>query len=268
MWNETMPVDLGGIYVAAIEDLGGDNVINFPTPSTSGDLAFGRYFCSLTSFPSAAFDAQNNLYLAYSSIVDGLASLSNSEKLLRHEYVIKSCDGGQNWSNPMDVVGQPGGVDYEGMFGSMAKNVDGNVHLIFQRDLFAGYGVPPTSGTSPDAENIDGENEIVYVKIPTVDMTCPIITSIKDASSVAELNFYPNPASANGTIAVTLKENAKMTVVVMNSVGQTLYTTNVEGTTGVNKVNVNLSNLSSGIYFYQVKIANNKAITNKFVVEK
>ncbi len=268
MWNETMPADLGGTLVAEIEDLGGDGVINLPSPTVATDLPFGRFGNSLTSFPSVAFDAQNNMYLSYASIVDGLLSLSNSEKVLRHTYIIKSCDGGVNWTNPLDLVGAPGGIDYEGVYGSMAKTVDASVHIVFQRDLFCGFGVPPTSGTSPDAENIDGENEFVYVNVPTVDLTCTSVTGIKDASSVASLSFYPNPASTNGTIDVNLKENAKMDITVMNSVGQALYTTTVNGNAGSNKVDVNLSNLSSGIYFYQVKIANNKTITNKFVVGK
>jgi hypothetical protein len=268
MWNETMAADAGGVLVAEIEDLGGDGVINLPTPSVATDLPFGRFGNSLTSFPSVAFDAQNNMYLSYASIVDGLVSLSNSEKVLRHTYIVKSCDGGVNWTAPMDLVGSPGGIDYEGVYGSMAKTVNGSVHIVFQRDLFCGFGVPPTSGTSPDAENIDGENEFVYVNIPTVDLTCTSVTGIKDASSVASLSFYPNPASTSGTIEVNLKENAKMEITVMNSVGQTVFATSVNGNAGSNKVDVSLSNLSSGIYFYQVKIANNKTITNKFVVGK
>jgi hypothetical protein len=88
------------------------------------------------------------------------------------------------------------------------------------------------------------------------------------ASTVSDLNFYPNPASSNGTIEVSLVENAKMDIVVMNSVGQTVYTSSFEGTSGHNKVDINLSNLSAGLYFYQVKIANSKSVTKKFVVQK
>lgn len=88
------------------------------------------------------------------------------------------------------------------------------------------------------------------------------------SSTVSNLNFYPNPASSNGTIEVSLVENAKMEIVVMNSVGQTVYTTSFEGTSGNNKVDINLSNLSTGLYFYQVKIANSKSVTKKFVVQK
>ena len=90
----------------------------------------------------------------------------------------------------------------------------------------------------------------------------------EESAVVSNLNFYPNPASTNGTIEVVLAENAKMDIVVLNSVGQTVYTTSANGIAGSNKVNVDLNNLSGGLYFYQVKIANSKSITKKFVVGK
>jgi len=63
LWNENMPQDVGGTIVAGIEDLGEQGTIYFPTPPT-GELAFGRYGCSLTSYPSMAFDNSNTLYLS------------------------------------------------------------------------------------------------------------------------------------------------------------------------------------------------------------
>jgi hypothetical protein len=87
-------------------------------------------------------------------------------------------------------------------------------------------------------------------------------------SSISSLNFYPSPASTNATIDVVLHDNAKMEIVILNSVGQTVYSTSVAGVAGGNKVDVNLSNLNSGLYFYQVKVANSKSVTKKFVIEK
>jgi hypothetical protein len=270
LWNENMPQDAGGNMVAAIEDLYEQGTIYFPTAPT-GENAFGSFGCSLTSYPNLAFDANNTLYLSYCSIVDSLISVTSSTKLLRHAFVIKSCDGGVNFTNPYDVVPSLAGGDSEGMFASMAKNVNGNIHLIYQRDFYPGYGVPPSSGTNPDADNVDNSNDIVYVSIPVADLgSCPTtVTGIKDQSTMFEaLNFYPNPASTNATIDVVLNENAKLDISVLNSVGQTVYSTSISGNTGSNKVNINLNNLSAGLYFYQVKVGNSKAITKKFAVEK
>ncbi len=259
-------------YVAAIEDLYGDNNIFFPTPSVAGDLAFGRWGCSLTSYPSMAFDASNNLYLSYSAIVDSLSSVTNAEKLVRHQYVIKGCvltPGAEVFSAPMDIVEQSASAPYEGIFGSMAKNIDGNVHIIYQRDFYPGNGIPAATGTNPDADNLGNPNDIVYTKIPVGDFVCTVglNNSIK-SNSVANLNFYPNPASNNATIDVALTETAKLDIAILNTVGQTIYTTSVNGNVGSNKVDVNLTNLSAGLYFYQVKVGNSKAITKKFAVEK
>lgn len=269
LWNEGMPQDAGGNIVAAIEDLGEQGTIYFP-PVTSPALAFGRWGCSLTSFPSMAFDANNDLFLSYSAIVDSLLSISESPKLVRHQYVVKSCvltPGLEVFTDPMDIVPLAPGSEYEGVFGSMAKNIDGNVHILYQRDYFPGNGIPPSTGTNPDADNLGYSNDMVYVKIPTSDFVC--VTGIKEtSSSFANLNFYPNPASSNATIDVVLNETEKLDISILNAVGQTVYSTSVSGNVGSNKVNVNLNNLSSGLYFYQVKIGNSKAITKKFAVEK
>jgi hypothetical protein len=274
VWSEGMPTQMAGLnpgnnFAAFIQDLYGDNYISFPTVP-SGSFPFGLTRAnSLTSFPSMAFDASNNLYLSYSAIVDSLSSLPHPEKLVRHQYITKSCDGGVNWSDPLDLDPNDPNLPQEGIYGSLAKNIDGNLHIIYQRDLYPGNGIPGASTTNPDGDQLDAGNDMIYVKVPITDITCPIITAIKnEASSVSTLSFYPNPATTNGTIDVVLKENAKMDIVVMNAVGQTVFTTSVNGNTGSNKVDVNLSNLSNGVYFYQVKIANNSTITNKFVVGK
>lgn len=269
LWNENMPQNAGGTIVAGIEDLNGDNYISFPTP-TSGMLAFGSFGSSLSSYPSLAFDPSNTMYLSYSAVVDSMLSLSSDPKLVRHVYIIKSTDGGTTFTAPYDVVPHVSGAESEGMFPSMAKNVNGFVHLIYQRDFYPGYAVPPAApAVDADADNIDKSNDIIYIKVPVSEIMGNAV-GVKElaSSSVDGLNFYPNPASTNATIDVVLKETAKMDINILNAVGQTVYSTSVSGNIGSNKVEVNLNTLSAGLYFYQVKVANGKAITKKFAVEK
>lgn len=268
MWKEGMPANLGGDLIAAIEDLGQQGTIYFPTPG-SGNLAFGRWSNSLTSFPSVAFDA-NTIYLTYSSIVDSLISIVNADKLVRHQYVIKSTDGGVTWTDPCDIVGSPDGDTYEGVLGSIAKRVDGNVHIIYQRDFGPGNSIPGTGAANPDQGDNTSVNDIVYFKFPTAEIgACSIDVGVKEQSSVVSgMKFYPNPASTNGTLEISLNDNSKMDISILNAVGQVVYSTSINGNAGNNKVDLNLSNLSNGIYFYQVKTANSKSITNKFVIAK
>jgi hypothetical protein len=285
-WNETMPdgvanldpdiLSSSAILVAGVEDLNGNNTIDVGNPPVAAASGFGQYRGSLTSYPSCTFDAQNNLYLSYASVNDTLRSYADADKNVRHIYVTKRL---ANAINPDDFC-TPIELDLynplqqnitEGMYASMAKRVDGNVHLVYMRDLAPGHGVPPSSGTNQDqAENHNAASEIIYAKIPVGDISnCPIPTSIKnESSSIANLNFYPNPASNNATIDVVLNETSKLDIAILNTVGQTIYSTSVNGNAGNNKIDVNLSNLSSGLYFYQVKVGNSKAVTKKFAVEK
>ena len=284
-WNESMAdavantdpdiLSSNAILVAGVEDLNGNNAIDDGQPASG--TGYGAFRGSLTSYASCAFDAQNNLYLSYSSLNDTLKSYVNTDKNVRHVYVTKRL---YNAINPDDFC-TPIELDkfdplvleiFEGMYASMAKRVDGNVHLVYMRDVAPGHGVPPSSGTNQDqAENHQQSSEIVYAKIPVGDIfPCPLVTGIENisSSSVSGLNFYPNPASNNATIDVTLNETAKVEIAILNTVGQTVYTTAVNGNVGSNKVEVNLNNLSAGLYFYQVKVGNSKAITKKFAVEK
>ena len=266
LWNENMSANAATI-VAGIEDLNGDNYISFPTP-TSGLLAFGSFGTSLSSYPSLAFDASNTMYLSYSAVVDSMLSLSADPQLVRHVYIIKSTDGGVTFTNPYDVVPHNPGAESEGMFPSMAKNVNGFVHLIYQRDFFPGYAVPPASGTDADPQNVDNASDIVYIKVPVSEIMGNSVGIQETSSAFDGINFYPNPTSSNATISVSLKENAKMEISILNAVGQSVYSTSVTGNIGNNKVELNLSNLSSGLYFYQVKLEGGKAITNKFSISK
>ncbi len=77
----------------------------------------------------------------------------------------------------------------------------------------------------------------------------------------------PNPAKSTTEIAVTLKENANVNVVVTNLMGQRVMEINQNGLTiGKNVITLNISNLSSGVYFYTVT-ANNHAVTKKMMIE-
>lgn len=283
-WNESMAdgvantdpdiLSSSAIVVAGVQDLNGDNAINVGQPASG--LGYGAYRGSLTSYASCAFDAQNNLYLSYASLNDTLKSYVNPDKNVRHIYVTKRLANAVNLDDFCDPIelDQYNAVDMnilEGMYASMAKRNDGSVHLVYMRDFAPGHGVPPSSGTNNDqAENHQQVNEIVYAKIPNSDIaTCPIPTGIQNiTNNVALLAFYPNPASNNATIEISLNDAAKLDIAVLNSVGQVVYTTSSIANTGSNKIELNLSSLSSGMYFYQVKVGNSQVITKKFTVAK
>lgn len=77
---------------------------------------------------------------------------------------------------------------------------------------------------------------------------------------------YPNPAKGNATLAIDLKDNAKVSVSVMNMVGQEVKNTQAAAQVGSNNINIDLNGLSKGIYMVNVKVGNATS-TKKLIVE-
>ena len=138
----------------------------------------------------------------------------------------------------------------------------------------------PTIYTASDDGTLNPDNTVSYYYMDdniftSADFSTLYVggctpTGIKHQTTIAfeNMTFYPNPASANGTIDIQLNETANLDITVLNAVGQTVYSTSVAGNIGSNKVNFNLNSLAAGLYIYQVKVGNSKAITKKFAVEK
>lgn len=90
---------------------------------------------------------------------------------------------------------------------------------------------------------------------------------IAQASFAQVSQTSPNPAVNNARFDVTLSETSNVSVIVTNLMGQTvkvLPTRTMQA--GVNTVNMNVSDLTSGVYFYTVE-AGSEAITKKMIVK-
>ncbi len=85
-------------------------------------------------------------------------------------------------------------------------------------------------------------------------------------NSASNSVIYPNPASNNAVLAIDMRDNSAVDVVVMNALGQVVKTTKVNAQTGSNKINIDLNGLASGIYMVNVKVANATS-TKKLIVE-
>ena len=67
------------------------------------------------------------------------------------------------------------------------------------------------------------------------------------------VNVYPNPSSGKFTFTIDSKKGAKMTMRVMNSMGQQVAQNETYLTTGSNKTQLDLSSLSDGLYFVNLR---------------
>jgi len=163
-------------------------------------------------------------------------------------------------------------------------------------DYFAIYrsttsGFDPTT-LEPIAESTDAEytdqdvsvGETYYYRLAAYDFSgnrsnfsteaSVVITSITDgADSTIPENYvleqnYPNPFNPTTNIRFGLKENGHVTMTIYNSRGeQVMQLLDGELTAGFHTVRFNATDLSSGVYFYQIRV-NNVAIAKKMIVMK
>ncbi len=103
-------------------------------------------------------------------------------------------------------------------------------------------------------EDIDGK--INYSK--TIDLIW---------GSNGTISMYPNPTSGLLNVEINVEKSSNITIRVMDMSGRTVKTTEAKAVQGVNKVELNLNDVSSGIYNVQV-IENGKLIVTNRVNKK
>ncbi len=273
-WNESMASN-APVMISAVVDINGDGILNVDFDNTAGGLlGMGTYQVSLTSHPSAGIDASGKLYLAYSGIFEGTnnqgvpvpgAGSSSPGKSYRHTYLMRSDDGGGNWCPPIDITDpdiQSGNFDYiEGVYGAMAKDVDGFVHIIVQDDATPGHGV--STATNPDPQT--GPADINYYKVPVEDLACG--AGVHDKSSAFNaINLYPNPANSSVSIKFNVNKTSKTVVKIYNVMGQEVANFDNQAIANGTILTVNLTNYQSGIYFVNT-VVDGKSYSQKLIVE-
>lgn len=92
---------------------------------------------------------------------------------------------------------------------------------------------------------------------------------IDELSSNALANssyIYPNPAQGHVTLSIDLVQSSKVQVDVLNTLGQVVKSSKVDGQTGANSIDIDVNALTSGIYLLQVKVGNSHT-TKKLIIE-
>lgn len=97
-------------------------------------------------------------------------------------------------------------------------------------------------------------------------VTADKLTDVKEVNNTVPDNFslkqnYPNPFNPSTTIEFSLKENSNVKLSIYNILGQKVVTL-IDGqmNAGAHIYQFNASNLSSGIYFYQLTAGENSKI--------
>jgi hypothetical protein len=259
------------MLITGVIDANGDGFINLPTSTTCSLLAGYYGGCGLTAMPTAGIDANGTIYLCYQSICeacDTTTFTSGSYQACRHVYVMYSTDHGATWSTPEDIVpttAQGGsGEGQEAVFACIARKVDSDIYVLYQRDTQPGNSLY-TAGTCDEINNHGaGPSDIVITKIP-VSSLVGINNTQKPADFTVSQN-YPNPATGETNITVTLTKASSVQFEVTDVVGKVVYSEAYRNfVAGKNNITLNTQGFASGIYNYSV-ITNDNKVTKQMVV--
>jgi hypothetical protein len=258
-WNESMGQD-STVIIATVIDRDQSGVIEYPTPTTTGGLAVGSTGNSVTSYPSAGIAANGTIYLTYSSIYEGT---DNGEgKSFRHQYLMRSVDGGSTWSAPIDLIPADGDPDFtEGTFGAIARRVDGFAHIIYQEDGEPGHSLYGATPGDTDPGNINQSNNIVYNAVDTNTFST---SSVKELNAQNGMLVFPNPASELISIALDAGNTEAFTLSLTDLNGREVMRSETRFN-GVNQVrHIDINGIAPGIYNLRA-VSAERSITQRVV---
>jgi len=109
-------------------------------------------------------------------------------------------------------------------------------------------------------KQIDFDGTFSYSSVVKIDLDIP-------ANYVLEQN-YPNPFNPSTTIKFGLPADSQVKINIFNSIGEKVAELiNSKMTAGYHTVNFDASNLTSGIYFYQIKADNFESIKKMMLIK-
>lgn len=161
--------------------------------------------------------------------------------------------------HPIDFLAV-GGVSYQWNFG------DGANLTTAQTQVSHSYTVAGSYTASVLVTNGCGNTATYYQ--PITVQSCSV-TGVKEISAdVNGINIYPNPFENKAVLEITLVENSKMAIEVLDINGQkVMQVANEEFTKGKHNITVDASELANGVYF--IKTNTSKEVkTIKVVVMK
>ena len=238
-----------GQMIASAQDTDGDNLLNY--------VDYPTYYMSLTCMPNAGIDANGNIFVSYSELME---NIDNGSQNFRHVNVIKSMDGGVNWSAPTDVTPHNAWSGaQECVFATIDRNIDDKIRLIYQKDFEPGLAVRGD-------EDIIDVNEIIYLEIDTTELS-NTSTNISEISSLNTISIYPNPTASFTNVNLYSSVNKNIILRLTNIIGKIVSEVNIHVVSGNNNINLDVSNLKNGIYFINSESINeSKSI--KLIISK
>ena len=93
--------------------------------------------------------------------------------------------------------------------------------------------------------------------------------SVEEIKLLTNMELYPNPVTNNSTtLTLNLEKPTKIKVELLNTLGQSvLKVADTHLISGKNKIQINTSKLSSGVYFVAIEIDGKVKGAKKIIIE-
>jgi hypothetical protein len=263
-WNNDFGADSSQV-IAGPEDLNENDVLD--VAGFDEVAAYSLWNATTNNFPSAGVDDLNNIYLSYSALMEGEDMFYNIDDAQHywHIYLMASEDGGASWTEPFDMINEEiseAGDLFdvvEASFPHMARKVDDQMHLVYQRDFRPGLSV---NGDEDDPETQD----IIYAAIDVAELGI-IVDNTKELEKSLSWNLYPNPAIENVFMDFELDQSAEVQLEVVNMIGSLLRSEDLgQLTSGYHQQMLDLDGLTPGIYLLRLNV-DGESVSRKLVVQ-
>lgn len=184
-WKESYGENGAQRLVGFIDQDGNPNNIGIVGAGSTFDGLTNYGSKSLTGYPVLASDATGGIYCTFMAIMETKTgkSYNDGTRHYRHQFVIKSKDGGCVWGDPMDLTDDGSGFE-ECVYGTMPSKVTDSVRVIYMEDQAPGTEVGPVGQANNHGDFV---NKIIYIakgvnELPSNNGTC--LTVIKGAEDI------------------------------------------------------------------------------------
>lgn len=219
------------------------------------------------SMPTATVDANGDVYVVYACGRLGTSDDGTSDGQYYRDLYLQRVSftssnqvqfyTPQNISRDLNnITDGTASVSEESVFPSVVHSViNGKIHYQWMSDFAPGNALQPATGADPE-----GENAIMYdaIDLSTVTWTAGNLEACVTGLAVAPdhvtfASVAPNPTTGQTTLTLDAKQAARATVTVTDVMGrQVLRLPAADLQRGINKLNLDLSNVRPGVYFYTV----------------
>ena len=177
---------------------------------------------------------------------------------------------------PNDNASTVNGLGWGAEYPKMAYSDDAYAQYYHYASMFDAGGIPFFVMICPNTEN-PGYSEISWSSVGWAaggSSQGEMVDAVGNCTPIGieevlsdKLSVFPNPASNKAAIELNLVEANEVVIEVMNTLGQKVFTYASSMSAGINKIELPAASLTAGLYYVNIKVAN-ELITEKLNIVK